>query len=606
MHIDRLDVQGFRCFGPAKTTWVLDKKSWTVVGPANSGKSTLTSALHWTLNAQPTPEDFFGLQSPAQIEISGDFSLNLQESIQLANETIPRFEEREQSLPEGFWQWLARLLFPSISYRRQIRVLDEQGNIENKIHISTPTLIAHPDTNKIRFNHAHQETDRDVEHFIDRAGKLFAENSSAGPDDLLTRLDTENIGTIVTREQLQSTAISLLRDRIRILEEVRIRPNRRQDDSLETWDGLELAGVLGAMSFGDIPQRSRYSTIESLFNTLHQPMELYLRRLENKWEISFKVPEAESLIPSDAVGMGTLQDLLILTNLVASQDRILVVEEPELHLHPPAQHSLAEAFATARDRNQVIVITHSPHILGATEDFQILRLSSTDRPSNLNATNPTLLASVQPVWVREYLKTALFGRVTLLVEGPYDLLTMENLFGKLVPSWKAQGINIVPVGGKKSIVHPTRFLEDAHVRVFVCVDDDALSDPDDHWNHDGNRFPISAVLKQALEIGKLDQNAIDQLTSGNNDIGLQTNPSKKFFNHWRNELWQKGWFVLSDKLDYLVLKAAGEKIVGRKGSSENKRRAEAISRTMPISQMPQELIEMAAMITESQTIVRAP
>lgn len=65
------------------------------------------------------------------------------------------------------------------------------------------------------------------------------------------------------------------------------------------------------------------------------------------------------------VGVGVSQVLpVIVAALFARPGHIVVVEEPESHLHPLAQRQLAELFATvSRERNvQFIVETHSEHL----------------------------------------------------------------------------------------------------------------------------------------------------------------------------------------------------------------------------------------------------
>jgi hypothetical protein len=61
------------------------------------------------------------------------------------------------------------------------------------------------------------------------------------------------------------------------------------------------------------------------------------------------------------VGFGVSQVMPVLVALLtAVSDQIVYIEQPELHLHPRAQHKLAEAFADAANRGvRVVVETHS-------------------------------------------------------------------------------------------------------------------------------------------------------------------------------------------------------------------------------------------------------
>lgn len=67
------------------------------------------------------------------------------------------------------------------------------------------------------------------------------------------------------------------------------------------------------------------------------------------------------------VGYGVSQVLPIITECVRSQNRVICVEQPELHLHPRLQANLADLLIeTTQEQgagNQVIAETHSEHIL---------------------------------------------------------------------------------------------------------------------------------------------------------------------------------------------------------------------------------------------------
>ncbi len=64
------------------------------------------------------------------------------------------------------------------------------------------------------------------------------------------------------------------------------------------------------------------------------------------------------------VGAGVTQVLPVITLLLsAPAGSVVILEEPESHLHPLAQAELAELFSQVRQRGvQVIVETHSEHL----------------------------------------------------------------------------------------------------------------------------------------------------------------------------------------------------------------------------------------------------
>ncbi|MBJ7574548.1 DUF3696 domain-containing protein [Luteimonas sp. MC1828] len=82
------------------------------------------------------------------------------------------------------------------------------------------------------------------------------------------------------------------------------------------------------------------------------------------------------------VGVGVSQVLpVIVAALFARPGHIVIVEEPESHLHPLAQRQLAELFATvSRERNvQFIVETHSEHLFRRMQTLIAQKSLSPDR-----------------------------------------------------------------------------------------------------------------------------------------------------------------------------------------------------------------------------------
>lgn len=66
------------------------------------------------------------------------------------------------------------------------------------------------------------------------------------------------------------------------------------------------------------------------------------------------------------VGIGVSQVLPVLVSAYASQQQILAIEQPEIHLHPALQAELGDVFiesALGPRRNTFILETHSEHLV---------------------------------------------------------------------------------------------------------------------------------------------------------------------------------------------------------------------------------------------------
>ncbi|HSN99449.1 MAG TPA: DUF3696 domain-containing protein [Candidatus Nanopelagicales bacterium] len=84
--------------------------------------------------------------------------------------------------------------------------------------------------------------------------------------------------------------------------------------------------------------------------------------------LSLDTPSAESLRLTQ-VGTGLSQALpVIVLGLCSKPGDLVIVESPEVQLHPAAQHRLMDLFsALARSGRQVILETHSDHIVHAAQ-----------------------------------------------------------------------------------------------------------------------------------------------------------------------------------------------------------------------------------------------
>ena len=179
----------------------------------------------------------------------------------------------------------------------------------------------------------------------------------------------------------------------------------------------------------------------------------------------------------------------------APASHLLLFEEPELFLHPKAQHILFDALRVFAKEHHVLVTTHSPMFFGpsATETFIKLRKMSDA------AIAPRPFTQVQPVDLSDMTakdqfqiicfennNAAFFADTVVLVEGDSDYLLMPHIARTLDSSWDvARGpVLFARITGKGNIRRYREFFTRFGVRVPVIADLDLLVNGFEHIGPD--------------------------------------------------------------------------------------------------------------------------
>jgi putative ATP-dependent endonuclease of the OLD family len=178
---------------------------------------------------------------------------------------------------------------------------------------------------------------------------------------------------------------------------------------------------------------------------------------------------------------GGVQNTLVLSIMKAFEQHrkkgaILLIEEPEMFLHPQHQRSLFKTLQAISRDNQVIYTTHSPHFVSIPDYHAVGMVRKGERGTTLRfstlATNDERSEKLRKELDPER-NEFFFASRLLLVEGDTEKLAFPEFAKRLKLDLDRVGASIVEVGGKKSLPEFVSIAESFEIPVAVMYDEDA-------------------------------------------------------------------------------------------------------------------------------------
>ncbi|MBZ0168539.1 DNA replication and repair protein RecF [Candidatus Methylomirabilis lanthanidiphila] len=219
-------------------------------------------------------------------------------------------------------------------------------------------------------------------------------------------------------------------------------------------------------------------------------LEISLLNIEKpfaKGFLSFRDGSNQVDLEGAGSGISMIVALMLLEQVSerAGDDLILLIDEPELHLHPQLQLKLADHLCGTTA--QTIVTTHSPLFVDLGDWKSISRMTWTDhypKKEKLaeNLGPKTIAEHLNDIPEFRYHQTAFtsndseifFARKVLLVEGPvekYGLPKLANALGQ-----HFEQLSIISCDGKDTICHYATICHAFAIPAFVLFDLDGKSE----------------------------------------------------------------------------------------------------------------------------------
>lgn len=228
------------------------------------------------------------------------------------------------------------------------------------------------------------------------------------------------------------------------------------------------------------------AALSSVLTSLGYNWELILTdERRNRYDVRLEKGSVRFLLSTASSGERELLTYLFAVYGLNVRDALVVIDEPELHLHPRWQALLISLFERlAEDTgNQFVMATHSPSFVVPDTLPYLTRVYSDNEASRLVKLDTTPLPTPRHLFAiinSQNNERIFFADTVVLVEGTGDLLFYQRLLEREgVEALKTGRMELVAVGGKGNFPRYVDVLTAAKVRYGIIADLDYVSNTGD-------------------------------------------------------------------------------------------------------------------------------
>ncbi|MFJ4790694.1 TOPRIM nucleotidyl transferase/hydrolase domain-containing protein [Streptomyces sp. NPDC088794] len=291
-------------------------------------------------------------------------------------------------------------------------------------------------------------------------------------------------------------------------------------------DGSQIPAELYRLKNGPLPLRQRYQRIQDRFKQLvgtdFDVQATPDPEHSGNLLIDVTIPEGDYEYPVAFSGAGRQEALFLSTVLVGDPGRVIVLDEPGVHIEPTLQRRIAQA---ADNDSQCLVITHSADLVPVTAPGDLARIVRLAPSPNGSKTHriDSLDPKEQARWLQVLgprdTRALLFSAGAVLCEGSTEVSALNTWWeGSNNPPGSAN-IALIDVGGDKAFGRYIEFLQAFNIPWAVIADGPAL-------------HPSSKLYQQMTAQGLLS--------------AVEPDSAEPDFNEWK-EFWEAhGVFSVSD------------------------------------------------------------
>lgn len=266
------------------------------------------------------------------------------------------------------------------------------------------------------------------------------------------------------------------------------------------------------------------TNLKSFLGEKYEALELSILNLEQPFTDSFfslrvDLNQVEYSRMGAGISMILAYFLLETISRLSKEQLVILVDEPEFHLHPQLKQKLREHLKNSAA--QIIVSTHSETMIDVGDWRSIKRFDARHicYPSGktletlleYNGTSQSIEKNLEEMKQFYQDKTILFrennemffARACLLVEGPVDKYGVTVL-ARLVKGFDLSGLTIVSCNGKDKILYYQLICRAFEIPFFTLFDKDGKSEEDPRnkkiisWADGGYHYSFSHTFEHLL------------------------------------------------------------------------------------------------------------
>lgn len=192
---------------------------------------------------------------------------------------------------------------------------------------------------------------------------------------------------------------------------------------------------------------------------------------------------------------------------IFNQSSLLILEEPELFLHPHAKRMLSDILndfienCGRSNKNQIIITTHSEEFIHNVdiENINVIRKTKNGtKKSRINVENYGDGKELQKLKIElQYKNTEMFfAEKVILVEGEEQILIpniVQKIYGKNILN--NNDISIIKVGGKSYFDIYRKVLNELNIKNYIIADYDIIDKGLESLLDDENKNKLNAIRK---------------------------------------------------------------------------------------------------------------